>query len=53
MSLESKVFQLQENLKILRHDYQSEIDKMIDSPKCYLAQNMKLSETEKKCLGGA
>ncbi|WP_054852605.1 hypothetical protein [Olleya sp. ITB9] len=50
MDLNSQIYQVKERLETLKNEYDNEVNKLIESPKCYIANNLKLTTIEEGCL---
>lgn len=50
MDLNNQIYQVKEKLETLKNEYQKEVNKLVDSPKCFITNNLKLTTIEEKCL---
>ncbi len=50
MDLENQIYQVKERLENLKNEYETEVSKLVDSPKCFITNNLKLTTIEEKCL---
>jgi len=50
MDLNNQIYQVKERLETLKNEYDNEVNKLIDSPKCFITNNLKLTTIEEKCL---
>ena len=50
MELENQIYQVKERLENLKNKYQMEVNSLINSPKCFISKNLRLTANEEECL---